>query len=117
MRFEQIIAAVTRTLVIRTVREMEAVRLFVRTVSFHLCNARMSQSMSQSMSLGMSALMRQMRVDSAHAGALSWPSSLADMASRIDSGCADSKRSNLLYQPALVLANCPANGRARFAKV
>ncbi len=104
MRFEQIIAAVTRTLVIRTVREMEAVRLFVGNVSFHLGYQRMH--------FWISALMQPM-----HAGSHRWPSSLADLAGGIDAGATDCKRGGLRYQPALVLANRPANGRVRFAKV
>ncbi len=99
MRYEQIIAAVTRTLVIRTVREMEAVRLFVRTVDFHLCNLRMYS--------GMPAL-----AYAAHARSRSW-SSLDDTSGGINMGMTlmhmlGSKRGNFQYQPVLVPASCPA---------
>ena len=108
MRNEQIIATVTRTLVIRTVREIETVRLFVRTVDFHLSYLRM----------GMYALAM-----AAHARYRSW-SSLDDVSSGIDQGMlftahslnvnwafngrSGSKHGNLLCQPALVPASCPA---------
>lgn len=99
MRYEQIITAVTRTLVIRTVREMEAVRLFVRTVNLHLCYLRMS--------LGMPALVRLAYVESP-----SWPS-IDDGSGGRYHGMANCKRGNLQYQPVLVPASC----RARFARV
>lgn len=99
MRYEQIIAAVTRTLVIRTVREIEAVRLFVRTVDFHLLNLRMH--------LGMPAL-----AYAAHARSRSW-SSFDDTSGGINPGMTftqmfGSKRGNFQYQPVLVPASCPA---------
>ncbi len=94
MRNEQIIATVTRTLVIRTVREIETVRLFVRTVDFHLSYLRMS--------MGMSALAM-----AAHARSRSW-SSLDDVSSGINDLMFGSKQGNLLCQRALVPASCPA---------
>ena len=111
MRIERIITAVTSTLVISTVRQMQAVGLFVRTVNVQLGDLRMH--------FGMSARERQM-----HAGFLRWPS-LMDLAAAIDAGAAESKRGCLLYQPLLVpatgmanrLASCPANRRGRFSQV
>lgn len=98
MRYEQIIATVTRTLVIRTVREIETVRLFVRTVDFHL---------SYLQQMGMSALAM-----AAHARSRSW-SSFDDASSGIDDGMwfpanLGCKRGSLLCQRALVPASCPA---------
>jgi hypothetical protein len=98
MRYEQIITAVTRTLVIRTVREIEAVRLFVRTVDFHLCHLWMSS--------GMPAL-----ASMAYAGSPSW-SSYDDDSDGKRYGMAICKRGNLQYQPVLVTASC----QVRFAR-
>ncbi len=94
MRYEQIITAVTRTLVIRTAREIEAVGLFVRTVDFHLCHLWMS--------LGMPAPARM-----ASAGSPSWPS-YDDASGGKHYGMANCKRGNLQYQPALVPVSCRA---------
>ena len=98
MRYEQIIAAVTRTLVIRTVREIEAVRTFVRTVDFQFCNLRTS--------MGMPAL-----AYAAHASHPSW-SSLDDAGGGIDHGMFRCKRGNLQLQGMWNPAGC----RARSAR-
>ena len=99
MRYEQIITAVTRTLVFRTVREIEAVGLFVRTVDFHLCHLWMSLGMSAPASM-------------AYAESPSW-SSYDDTSGGKRYGMANCKRGNLQYQPALVPVSC----RARNARV
>jgi hypothetical protein len=99
MRYEQIIAAVTRTLVIRTVREIEAVRLFVRTVDFHLCNLRNC--------MGMPAY-----AYAAHASYPSW-SSFDDSSGGITTGMTRCKHGNLQLQSVLVPTSC----RTRFSRV
>ena len=94
MRYEQIITAVTRTSVIRTVREIEAVGLFVRTVDFHLCHLWMSLGMPAPASM-------------AYADSPSW-TSYNDISGGKHYGMANCKRGNLQYQPALVPVNCQA---------
>ena len=96
MRYEQIIATVARTLVIRTVREIEAVCTFVSSVDFHLSNLRTS--------MGMPAL-----AYAAHASYPSW-SSLDDANGGIKPGMFSCKQGNLQLQGVWN----PANRRARF---
>jgi len=90
MRIEQNIAAVTRSLVIATVREIEAVVSFANAVCLHLWLRRMH--------LGMLA----------YSGSLSMSPSLCGDRGRINTGNACSKRGRLQFQPMLALASCPA---------
>jgi hypothetical protein len=89
MRFEQNIAVVTRTLVIATVREIDAVVSFAGALCLHLWLRRMSLAMP------------------AYAGCRSGSPALAGNLG-IDPGNCGSKRGRLLFQPMLVLASCPA---------
>jgi len=88
MRQEQTIATVARV-VITTIREMEAVVLFVRAAALHLWLRRMP--------LGMSGHPRSLS-DLPHRG----------MPGRGYLGNPGSKRSNLLAMQTLALASCPA---------
>jgi hypothetical protein len=90
MRFEQNTVAVTRNLVIATVREIEAVVSFANAMRLHLWLQRMP--------LGMPA----------YSGSLSVSPSLDVDAGRIDTPQPGSKRGRLLSQPMLALASCPA---------
>ena len=94
MRIEQIIAAVTRSVVTTTVREIEAAVLFVNAVRLHLWLKRMP--------LGMPA----------HLGSFAYLPSIDGMPGRIPVGGLGSKQGRLRHQPMLALASCPA-GRAR----
>ena len=85
MRFEQIIAAVTRPVVIATVREIEAVRVFV-CANLHLWLQRMP--------LGMPAYSGSMPSFSLGGDDLGWS----------DPG---NKRGKQLHVPAVALASCP----------
>jgi hypothetical protein len=87
MRFEQIIAAVTRPVVIATVREIEAARVFA--------NASLHRWL-QRMPLGMPA----------YSGSL--PLSSFGDAGGINPADPGSKRGRSRCQPLLALANCPA---------
>jgi hypothetical protein len=87
MRFEQITVAVTRNLVIATVREIEAVVSFANAMRLHLWLQRKP--------LGMPA----------YPGFLSHSSMLCGDLGRPDTG---GKRGRLLCQPILALASCPA---------
>ena len=89
MRFEQIIAAVTRPVVIATVREIETARVFVNALCLHLWLQRMP--------LGMPA----------YSGSMPF-SSLGGDAGGINPGDPVSKRGRLRCQPLLALASCPA---------
>jgi len=91
MRFEQIITAVTRPVVIATVREIKAVVSFANDMCLHLWLQRMS--------LGMPA----------YSDALSM-SPVGDLG-RHDSGPSGSKHDKLRLQPMLALASCPAGLR------
>lgn len=91
MRFEQIITAVTRPVVIATVREIKAVVSFANDMCLHLWLQRMS--------LGMPA----------------YPDALCmspggDLG-RHDSGPFGSKHDKLRLQPKLALVSCPAGIR------
>ena len=100
MRNEQIIATVTRTLVIRTVRQIDSVCTFVRTaVDLHLCTLRAS--------MGMPAF-----AYAAHASYPSWRS-LDDASGGIKPGMSSCKRRNLQLQGVWN----PASRRARFDRV
>lgn len=88
MRIEQNIAAVTRTLVNTTVREIDAVVSFA-ALCLHLWLRRRS--------LGLPA----------YAGCMSGSPSLGGDVD-IDPGQGGSKRGRLLFQPMLALASCPA---------
>ena len=94
MRIEQIIAAVTRSVAIATVREIEGVVLFVNAVRLHLRQQRMP--------LGMPA----------YSGSLFGLASFdVDTDRTITGGSGNpcwSKRGILLRQPMLALASCPA---------
>ena len=90
MRHESIIAAVTRSVAIATVREIEAVVSFVGAACLHLWLQRMP--------LGMPA----------YSGSLSVSSSLGGDAGRIDTPQPGCKRGRLLCQKILALASCPA---------
>ena len=93
MRFEQIIVAVTRNLVIATVREIEAVVSFANAMRLHLWLQRKP------------LLHRQLLGMPAYPGSLSDSSMLFGDMDRTDTG---SKRGRLLCQPILALASCPA---------
>ncbi len=93
MRFEQIIAAVTRSVAIATVREIEAVVSFVNATRLHLWLQRMP--------LGMPP----------YSGLLAVSPLCGDAGGIEIPGCG-SKRGRLRYQPMLALASCPA-GTAR----
>jgi hypothetical protein len=84
MRIEQNIAVVTRTLVITTVREIEAVVSFANAMRLHLWQQRMP--------LGMLAYLAVL-------------SSIGGDRATLRPG---SKRGRLLLKPMLALANCPA---------
>lgn len=86
MRFEQITAAVTRNVVITTVREIEAVVSFANAMCLHLWLRRKP--------LGMPA----------YPGLLSGSSILCGDLDRPDTG---SKRGRTLCQPIWALASCP----------
>ena len=86
MRFEQIIAAVTRNVVNTIVREIEAVVSFANAMRLHLWLRRKS--------LGMPA----------YPGSLSDSSTLCGDLGRPDTG---SKRGGKLCQPITALASCP----------
>jgi len=90
MRNELFIAAITRSVVITTVREIEAVVSFANAMRLHLWLQRMP--------LGMPA----------YSGSLSVSPSLDVDAGRIDTAQPGSKRGRLLGQPMLALASCPA---------
>ena len=90
MRFEQIIAAVTRSVVITTVREIEAVVSFANATRLHLWLLRMP--------LGMPA----------YSGSLPCSPSFGGDAGGIGSDDPGSKRGRLRCQPMLALASCPA---------
>ena len=83
MRIEQIIAAVTRSVVNATVREIEAVVLFVNATRLHLWLQRTP--------LGMPA----------YSGSL-------PLSPSPDGDAGRSKRGRLRCQPRLALASCPA---------
>ncbi len=93
MRFEQITAAVTRNVVIATVREIEAVVSFANAMCLHLW------------------LRRKPLLHRQHLGMLAYPGFLSDSSmlcgdfGRPDTG---GKRGRLLCQPILALASCPA---------
>jgi hypothetical protein len=89
MRIEQNIAVVTRTLVIATVREIEAVVSFANAMCLHLWLRRMP--------LGMLAYSGSGSV---------LPLLCGDR--DIDPGNPGSKRGRLQFQPMLALASCPA---------
>lgn len=98
MRFEQITVAVTRNVVITTVREIEAVVSFANAMCLHLWLRRKPQLHVQL--LGMPAY-----PGSAYPGSLFDSSMLCGDLGRPDTG---SKRGRLLCQSILALANCPA---------
>jgi hypothetical protein len=92
MRFEQNTVAVTRNLVIATVREIEAVVSFANAMCLHLWLRRKP------------LLHRQLLGMPAYSGFLSDSSMLCGDLGRPDTG---SKRGRLLCQPILALASCP----------
>jgi hypothetical protein len=89
MRIEQIIAAVTRSVVNATVREIQAAVSFVDALRLHLWLERMP--------LGMPA----------YASSLSHLPSIDGMPGRIDTGKGGSKPGRLQLQPMLAVASCP----------
>jgi hypothetical protein len=90
MRIEQIIAAVTRSVVNATVREIEAARMFADAARLHLWLQRMP--------LGMSA----------YPGSLLHSPSIDGEPGRTEIGKPGSKQGRLRLQPMLALASCPA---------
>lgn len=94
MRIEQNIAAVTRSLVITTVREIEAVVSFANAMCLHLWLQRMP--------LGVLV----------YPGSLSNSAMLCGNCCGIDTGNPGSKRGRSQFQLMLVLAGCPT-GSAR----
>jgi hypothetical protein len=88
MRFEQFIAAVTRPVVIATVRAIQAARVFANASSLQLWHERVP--------LGMPAYWDAMPC-----------SSLRDGLVALHPGAVGSQRGRLHCQPRLALASCP----------
>ena len=91
MRFEQVITAVTRPVVVTTVREIEAVMSFVNDMRLHLCLQRNSLGMPN------------------YSGAL-FMSPVGDTG-RQYAGYIGSQRGSLCLQPLRADANCSVGTR------